>query len=331
MNGTPTIKWDPASMPDRDEAFFDRVSKGWNEFWFTPRSPKILGMLRIPTGLLLMMAVASFTPELWQWFGADGILPASTTAKIAAGDAGTVGTLPSYWFAFATPSAMQVVHYAGLLIVALFTLGWRTRWTSIGALIVLLSYVHRAPMITSQFESVLTYLVAYLCLGPAGAYYSLDRWLAKSRGTEALAACSRPTVAASISLRLIQLHTAALYAVIGLTKLAGAPWWNGEASWWLIAQTESRLVDWTSLRDWVYLVNAWTHAWVVYELAFPLAIWRTPLRVPFLGVGIMWWLLMASVTGLVAYALAMIVASLAFAPVRSPDSGEVSLAPIRVP
>ncbi len=100
--------------------------------------------------------------------------------------------------------------------------------------------------------------------------------------------------------------------MIGLNMLAGDVWWSGEAVWWLIARSESRLVDLTGLSHSFLLVNIWTHGVVAYQLAFGTLVWNRLARPLLLGLGVLVWFSLALVTGLVAWCVMMLAASLVF-------------------
>ena len=184
------------------------------------------------------------------------------------------------------------------------------------ALLPMLSYIHRAPMLTGPFEAVLTMLLAYLALTASGDFLSVDAWIRRRRSENA---SPSPRVSSTIGLRLIQLHTSGFYVLTGLSMLAGQAWWNGEAVWTLIASSDSRLIDLTSLAPHIYLINAWTHLSVAFLLLFGLLIWK-PLARPLLLAGAaLVWLSLAVVSGQVAFAGAMLIASLSFFPFRQPS------------
>ncbi len=196
------------------------------------------------------------------------------------------------------------MHFVGLAVLVLFTLGLWSRLTSVLALIVILSDVHRGAMLTSQFEPVLTMVMCYLCLGPSGASWSLDRLLARRKATTQLARSAienlQPSWSATVSIRLIQVHLAMLLATMGMAKLFGATWWQGMAVWWLVARPESRLVDLTWLGE--YAVNFWTHAILGVELAFPILVWVPLLRPLMLALAALVWVSLALITGQVPFA-----------------------------
>jgi hypothetical protein len=94
--------------------------------------------------------------------------------------------------------------------------------------------------------------------------------------------------------------------------LAADTWWAGEAMWWLAARSETRLVD---VSDWIpsmLVINAWTHVTVTYLLVFGILVWNRLARPILLVLGVPIWISLALASGLVAWCLAMGVASLAF-------------------
>lgn len=303
------------------------LGDGWNRFWYTPRDPRGVCILRILVGVMALYYVLSFTSDLELWFGPQGLLPVDTVVRLTT-DPNEQGMASldrwSYFDLARQPSELWGLHYAGIAIVALFTLGVFSRVTSVLSTVVVLSYVHRAPMITGQFEPVLTLLMIYLCLAPTGACWSLDAWWQQrkqvqpqGKGTSEPA----PSIMANVAIRLIQLHVAALYLIIGLTMLGGTTgaeydptWWRGEGMWWLIAKSESRLIDLTFLHGTTptYVVNLWTHAVVALNLACGILLWHRLARPLLLILVTISWAGLALVTGLVSYCLIMAVAGAAF-------------------
>jgi len=303
---------------------------GWNRFWFTPRDPRAACLLRILVGVVALYYVLSFTTDLVRWFGPNGLLPSDVVARLTTDPQAVNSSVIDRWsyFDLATqPNELLGLHIAGIVVLSLFTLGVFSRVTSVLSALVVLSYVHRAPMITGQFEPVLTMLLIYLCLAPTGACLSLDAWW---RGRSASndngkigksANAAVPSIMANVAIRLIQVHLAAFYLVIGLTMLGGTlgaeydpTWWRGEGMWWLIAKSESRLVDLTFLHGTTptYLVNLWTHAVVALNLACGILIWNRLARPLLLVLAFLSWMALAVVTGLLSYCLIMVVAGLAF-------------------
>ncbi len=188
--------------------------------------------------------------------------------------------------------------------------------TAVLAWLAMLSYFQRGPMLIGQTELVMAMLMFYLCLGPCGARFSLDRLLAKRRHRDQavqLAKLDQPRVGATISLRLIQVHLTVAYLMMGLAKMNSVGWLQGDAVWWIAARPDTRLIDLTGvLADQIYLINAWSHAIVIFELAFAVFIWNRLARPLLLLLAVPMWCSLAVISGLSTFSLAMLVANLAF-------------------
>jgi hypothetical protein len=209
------------------------------------------------------------------------------------------------------------LHAAAIVVAAAFTAGILTRISGLLTAAAMLAYVHRAPMVAGHLEPVLGFLLIYLCIGPSGSFLSVDRWLARLRQAGD-AAEPQPSLWANLSIRLIQVHTAMFFLMMGLTKLNGEGWWDGVAIWSLLAQTQSRPLDLTFLQRsgqvGEFFVNFWTHAVVYYELAFPVLIWNRHARPLLLGLGVVIWLSLILASGLLLFGLTMLAATAAFIP-----------------
>ena len=59
-NTTSELQLDPTGRRNYFVRWFDAL----NDFWFTPRSPRMLGVIRILTGVLLLYSLAVWTLEL---------------------------------------------------------------------------------------------------------------------------------------------------------------------------------------------------------------------------------------------------------------------------
>jgi hypothetical protein len=140
---------------------------------------------------------------------------------------------------------------------------------------------------------------------------SIDAWL--RRRPAGKQAARVPTYGATVVLRLIQVHTALIYFLMFCGKQqGGGVWWNGTAVWWLIARPESAMLDLRWMNQYPYLINLWTTAIFVFEPIFAILVWNRTVRPLIVGLSIPFWLGIAVLTGMVPFALAMIVASLSF-------------------
>jgi len=304
----------------------ERFGAGWNQFWFAPRDPYTLSVLRVLVGLVALYWQITYAPDLIAFFGPDGLLPVAFVSSMS-----NSPTEISYLDFAHTPAELWASQVIGTAVLAAFAAGLYTRVSSVFALAVVLSYIHRAPMLTTQAEPILALLMFYLCLAPCGRYLSVDAWLADRRAETIVGRPEERSLAelswgTTVATRLIQIHIVLVYVMMALAKLSGEAWWNGIAIWWILARPESRTVDFTgALAAHPYVVNAWTHAQMIFEFAFPLLIWNRLARPLVLVVAGLMWTLLALASGLHLFALLMFLAGLSFV---EPDSMRALTSPL---
>jgi hypothetical protein len=296
--------------------------RAWNHFWFTPADPLPCSVLRIFVGLLALVHFACLGIELERWFSREGLLPPEAVNTLLAASSEQATYRYSYLDRLSGAPALWVIHAAAMIAASAFTVGLFTRLGGLFTLISVLAYIHRIPQLAGLPEPVLVFLLAYLCLAPAGARLSIDSLLwqkrAKHSSLPPTTNPQQPSVLANIALRLIQVHLAMFYVMMAFSKLYGDAWWSGDAIWLLLAQTESRPLDLTSLRQagqWgEYLLNFWTLAIMYFELAFPVLIWIRPARPLLVALSVIIWVSLILATGHLLFGLTMIVATTAFLP-----------------
>ena len=291
------------------------VGACWNDFWFTPRDARTLSLLRIGCGLIALYMVLTYSFDLMRLFGERGLLPAHIVRHLF--DPARI----SYFNHTSSTTEIAAFHALGLAVLVAFTAGWHTRITAVMALAIVLAYIHRGPVLTGQMEPVLAMLMFYLCLSPCGQWYSWDAWRRRRAASkppviDAVAPAERTTSAAVVT-RLIQIHTAMIYFMMGLAKLTitDSSWWDGSAVWLVLTRPESSLLDLEWFRN-VKLLNLWSHAIVAYELTFPVLIWNRLARPLVLLAGLVIWLPLSAVSPWAPFCLSMLLANLAFVPPR---------------
>jgi hypothetical protein len=305
----------------------ERIGAAWGRFWFTPADPARCAVLRIAAGLLAIAHLASLGGDVDRWYAKDGLLTPDAVSNLFRLTEDDASFRYTYLGGFGSRD-IRLVHWAAIAAAAAFTLGLVTPLSGALTAAALLAYVHRLPQVMGYLEPVLVFLVLYLTISPSGTRYSLDQLLFRRKapppagGAGAAGVASWVGTAANIGLRLIQVHLAMFYVMMALTKLYGDAWWQGDAMWYLVAQTHSRPVDLSVLRSWgrsgALLINFWTHAVLYYELVFPILIWNRLARPLVLLLGVVIWLSLIVATGQLLFGLAMLVASAAFLPMPEP-------------
>lgn len=293
----------------QDASYFEGVSSyvadGWNRFWFSPSSPIDLCGIRVLVGLLALVWQVSFSPSLTTWVGSEGWFDTGVYHSWVGDEPGaTTGRFSLLFVRNAT--LLWGIHIASSIVLLAFTIGLATRITSVLALIVVLSYVHRAPFVTAQPEVILSFLVGYLCIAPCGVALSVDAW--RRNKTPHVADSSWATIAR----RLMQVHLCAVYLLAFTSKLAGPTWWNGEAMWWYVAQSSVKSVDVSFLQTQPLLLNVWTFSALVCDASMIVLVWNRWLRPLALAFSTTYWLVLAIMLGRFAFPITMIVAGLVF-------------------
>jgi hypothetical protein len=277
---------------------------------------------------MTIYALGTLTPDLVRFFGIGGLVPVDVVRALRSPGPNTPGfpsTAVSLLEMVISPGELYTVHAIALAVAVLYTVGFYSRTTGILTLIVVLTYIHRGPMLTTQMEHILSMLLLYVSWSPCGEFLSIDAWR-RRRGPLAAATLAErqamASVTANVALRLIQVHLTVIYLMMALAKINdGAAveggtyhaWWDGEAVWWLAAKPGAPLVDLTGiLGQFPVLTNFWTLAIVVFELAFVVFVWVPATRLLMLAIAVPMWLSLAVLTGLMPFCLMMLIANLAF-------------------
>ena len=113
-------------------------------------------------------------------------------------------------------------------------------------LIFVLAEIHkpadRRVGVRCDLDQVNALIAMYLMVGPAGAVWSVDRWLAKRRGEESE---PQPSVGANIAIRLMQLHMCVIYLFGGVGKMR-APMIGKNI--WRLCKVYGRLIGYPELK-----------------------------------------------------------------------------------
>ncbi|HEY2882447.1 MAG TPA: hypothetical protein VGJ15_08440 [Pirellulales bacterium] len=292
----------------------------WTRFWFTPSDAIVLSLLRILIGVVALWWYLSLIPDLQRWFGPSGIFPLAIARDIRnSSDGFAISPLDL----IDSAAQLWLAYGIGLAAIVLMIVGLFSRVTTILSLLFVLSFIHRAPMLSRPVDNILALAMFYLCLGPTGANFSIDSLLRKRRmlnrpsADPAQFSAIQYSSAATVAMRLMQVHLSLVYLAMAIAQLQWPIWWQGTAVWWMMARPESRLVDLTGLsglgeKPFDYLVNFLTHAIVVYELCFAVFIWRPLVRPLLLVAGVFVWLGLALIGGSPIFAVLMLFATLAF-------------------
>ncbi|MFT7630362.1 MAG: hypothetical protein ACI87E_001368 [Mariniblastus sp.] len=313
---SPSARRRPAKPPLTDNgpsppgpiAHFTRQwAHAWNQFWFQPQSPTVLGLVRIMVGAILLYTHLVWTFRLQSFLGADGMLPAAYRDALYGNS-----FCWSHLGWFESPSILMTVHVIGLIIVTMFMLGLWTRWTAIASALLAISYANRATGALFGLDQINVFLCMYLAIGNCGDAWSLDQHL-KHRGGAGQGSRSRiKTTLTRIATRLIQVHMCIVYLFAGIGKLQGDTWFSGEAIWLALASYEYQTLDMTWLSGHLWIVAILSLLTLAGELAYPALVWPQLSRPIVLLIAIPVHLGIGLCMGMMPFALIMLVGNFAF-------------------
>jgi hypothetical protein len=277
----------------------DKAIEKWNAFWFTPEPAHTLGLVRIAFGLVVAAWTLALLPDLYQLFGAQGVVPQHPRFDYE-------------WsvFAILPGDTALLIGWVVLLVSSLaLAVGWHSRLAAVLVFVLVQSFVRRDPYVFNAGDAIVVLLALVLALSSCGAALSLDQrrrtgafWSAQDRAPWAV--------------RLLQVQLSLIYLVSVQAKLAGDSWLEGSAvsyAW----RTDGRFAflpapEWLAAN--ALVVNALTWGTLVVELALAVLVWNRRLRFWVLGAGVVMHLAMMINLNIGFFSLAMFVLYLAFIP-----------------
>jgi len=274
----------------------------WNDLVFAARDPGLAGVLRIGYGILLLVNLAVWAPDLRLWFSESGLLPLAAARAIVDEDAPIVlAWVHADWW-------LWLCYTLLVTSAVLLTLGWHSRIQAIIVLIGLTAFQDRNYAIVDGEDTVFRLFAFYLALCPAGWAFSLDARRRKRRGIVA-----PPPV--PWGLLLFQIQMTVIYLSSAIEKSLGNHWTSGTALYYV-----SRLDDSFGkfpvpgfVFETLWLTKLMTWSVLGLEWALPVLLWLPRTRRVALAVAIVFHLLVEYSMNLFLFHWLMILGLLSFA------------------
>lgn len=282
----------------------------WDRFWFAPRGPQTLAVVRILCGAMLAYVHLIWLTQLNDFFGPDAWIDGATVRAIHELD------YSRSYLTYVTSPWFLTLHQ--LLAIAAGCLMAVGLWTRVAVPLVwflTLMVCHRQTGALFGLDQVVMMLAMYLMLCPCGAVYSLDAVRERRSGSDSQVA--RPTVAVNVATRLIQLHLCIIYLFGGLSKMRGDFWWEGSAMWWSIVNYEYQSLDIAWLGRSPVLIAVLTHVTIFWETFYAALVWPRLTRPIVLAMAVFVHGGIAIALGMPTFGSMMIVANLAFVEPRT--------------
>ena len=275
----------------------------WNALFFAPRDPRLASVLRIGYGILLLINLAMWAPDLRLWFSELGLLPLSAAREIVNEHAPTL-------LGWVSTDAWMWSCYGVLVVAAvLLTLGWHTRIQAIIVLIGLISFQNRNYAIVDGEDTVFRLFAFYLVLCPAGWAFSLDARRRKRRGG---------TEASPIpwGLRLFQIQMSVIYLSSAIEKTFGHGEWTLGTALYYVSRLDDSFGKFPVPAfpfETLWIVKLMTWSVLVLEWALPVLLWWKRTRRVAIVVAIVFHLAIEYTMNLFLFHWLMILGVLSFA------------------
>ncbi|MFC4069542.1 HTTM domain-containing protein [Actinoplanes subglobosus] len=300
----------PGPVPDRPRprpsSYFDSVYRRLTE---QPLSLYAAAFLRIGFGLTFLLILVREFPNRHMIWGPESPW-APELARSMFADIG--------WFSALTlsddPAWFETCYAVAVLVSVLFTLGWRTRVTSILFAITVGSFYARSVLMSDGGDNLMSIMVIYLMFTACGRKWSLDaRRATPATGFRGFTA----TVVHNFAMLVIMAQMCVLYGSAGLFKVQGDKWGDGTALNYVLQQELFR--PWPALSDLVLghhmMLGIACYVTVLAQVAFPFSLF-SKLKYVVLTVLIGMHIGIAVLIALPIFSIVMILADAVFLPDR---------------
>jgi hypothetical protein len=303
--------------------------RAWTRFWFAPSDPLALHVVRVLTGVLLLVWLVPLAGNVDSLFGLQGLFDQQARADaMDAMSRGVASVRPSVWsvlYLSNNPAWPTAVFWSSIGVLVLFTLGVYARVTAILAWVVVASFTDN-PALDADGDALLRILSFYLMIGyllmgqrqkdSSLLFRLLGRpveWPFAFSNKES----ASPSVGANVALRLLQVHFAIVFVITGLHKLQFGEWWQGTALWYPLHPPMSTTAEEVRAIGehadaYFFFLSLVGYAVLAWEIGFPLFAWRRNLRLVLLGGGLVGCLGMMLVYRQPTFGPAVLVGCLAF-------------------
>lgn len=292
----------------------------WDQFWFQPRLPHMLCLLRIITGAMLLYSHLVLATDLSSFVGDSAWMNNEVARGLHDGAYGFSDFGRTYLWYISDPLLLWVHHGLTIAVTAAFAVGLFTRFSAPLAWFLQVMYLHRLTGSLFGFDQIVTYSAMYLMFSPCGSCFSVDAWLRKhfsertveNRFWRWLLPAAVPSVAANVFTRLFQIHLCVIYLFGGLAKARGESWWDGSAVWYSIGNYEYQSLDMTWMANYPRLISTLSHATLFWEIFYCALVWPKRSRPIALAIAVAVHGGIAAFLGMITFGVMMIAANMIF-------------------
>lgn len=247
----------------------------WNRIFFDKKPAEGIAIFRILLGLLALFTFFQDTLRLEDFWGPYAIQSVETGLKNY-----HFPTLNIFQYFKLTYSILYSLIAVQFLSLICLILGFKTRFFSILAFVLLVSFQQRNINMLSSADLLLRIMFFIMMFAPIANVLSLDSLLAKKKGKPL------PKDVSPWAHRLIQIQIAVVYISTIIAKSKGETWLDGSAVYY-----STRLIDLTRfpvpfLLDWKWFLTLSTWLTLLIELSLGTLIFIKEFKKPLIVLGI---------------------------------------------
>ena len=235
-----------------------------------------LSVLRIFVGLTLLVYYSQHVFQREYLWGNTGLVPFSLFQQIMYLRHGFSLYLLSPSFLYET-----AIFYAGLVVTIAFTIGYRTRISSILFYVFTWSLFQRNIFLLTGGDNFLYLVAFFLMFADCGAHFSIDAISGRS--------CNQPrsfvAMVHNYAVLAIIVQLSLVYLTSAFYKIEGPLWQNGTALYYVLRLSEFNLSSFAHhFYDREIVVKLLTWGTVIFEMSWPFLIWNRRTK-PFVALG----------------------------------------------
>jgi hypothetical protein len=275
------------------------------EFLFPADSDTWLRILRIGVALQVIIYSLSLRVDWHDLFSLDraGVIKRDLSEAMLSAQSHyipRVGWLVDIAgrFGVGEQTALTLTWWGLLFGAFLLLIGLFSREAAIATLVLHLCAVKSTSGLTYGVDNFTSIGLFYVMIAPLPDRWAADGWLRnRSRRDNHLQGFHR---------RILQLHLCLIYFFSGITKCAGAGWWDGTSIWCALIRPPFNLLSPETLIAWKHLFPILSISVCLLETGYPLFIWLRKTRTFWLLAVITMHLAIGLAMGLYLFALVMI-------------------------
>jgi hypothetical protein len=169
-----------------------------------------------------------------------------------------------------SPLGFESVFHLGIVITALWVLGWHTRVMTLLTWVFLWSLHERNPTLWDGGDNLVQIMLIYTFFADLGATWSLDAISMRRRRPLGDAAQQALALLHHAAVLAVAIQLCLVYGTAGLYKVQGELWQNGTALYYILRAGEFAWTGYgTMIIQQSVLITVLTYATVAFQVSFP--------------------------------------------------------------